>query len=415
MLVHCDDKDISAFLYNIHALADKKNIIINLCIYGHLVLPVIKPKLIKNNRYISGLATMIPLDELRYRYLVDFWSNRYGVKSDEEYILSISNNNVLQAAPCTRLSTTEIIADQSDSERIYISTEALSDGIKTTQTMLIAENNQELLAMLDSPSASTIIFSCAKQSEVQQLAIDCYQLRVKAGHHLKIVIRETQQCLRYSDEKFLLRAGINLISPFQVPSMRFMSQIEAMQGQILTRVLPQNLDSLMEYDLKYDSRGYLPNKEFTRYCTDIIGISSRSNINFVLVKLDLLPGMTAEECLRLCHMRREGDIVTACHKALYVLFSSVRQGDVEVALNNIFDLPSEGLFLLTRVFDTQYDIEMELKYIIKNAVIISEDILIKQAEDINLITDKQVSSRFKSVKDLSSLFAVSKKIEVKGK
>ncbi|MCV5960076.1 BcsE family c-di-GMP-binding protein, partial [Escherichia coli] len=79
----------------------------------------------------------------------------------------------------------------------------------------MAESNQELIAMLNNPRSSTIVFSCDNQSEVQQIALDCYRLRSAYGRQLKIIVRETQQCLRYADEKFLLRAGANFISHAQ--------------------------------------------------------------------------------------------------------------------------------------------------------------------------------------------------------
>ncbi len=80
ILSHCSDKDVGIFLSTISKLAHKKSLIINVCIYGHLATSVLKPKLLTNNQYLAGLATMSALDESRYSYFVDFWSNGHGVK-----------------------------------------------------------------------------------------------------------------------------------------------------------------------------------------------------------------------------------------------------------------------------------------------------------------------------------------------
>ncbi|WP_339367412.1 cellulose biosynthesis protein BcsE [Vibrio sp. AND4] len=408
ILAQCEGNNMRQFLEQLKTLSSQAASVINVYIYGHLATSVLKPRLLKNNHFISGLASMIALDESRYGYFVDFWSNKHGVVSGEEYILSHDGADRLTASPYKKTQTSEWTEDKADSERIYICREAIGESTNVPKEMHIAENNQSLISMLDNPRASTLIFSCSDQTEVQQLAMDCYQLRMTAGRQLKIIIRETQQCLRYADEKFLLRAGVNLISPVQVPQMRFMTQLEAIQGQMLTRALPQSLDALLKYDVKFGSKGYLNNNEFAQYCSDAIASSTRSNVNFSLIKLNLLPGMSAEECLRLCHVRRDGDVVTACKKALYVLFSAIRQNDIEVALNNIFEFPTRDLFHSTHRFETQYDIESEIKYIMADKVVISEEVS-------HLTTEKRIFSASKQPSNkIPTLFAVRKAIKLKG-
>jgi len=406
-LSHCSGEEIGTFLHSVNRLAVGKNAKLNLCLYGNLATSILKPKLLTHNRLIAGLATMTAIDHARYSYLVDYWSNKHGVTAAQEYILTKQNNEHFAATLYAREQAQLITEDKSDNDRIYISRLALGDSATVTQTMHIAEDNQHLLAMLDCPRASTIIFSCSNQDDVQQLALDCYQLRTKAGPQLKLIIKETQQCLRYADEKFLLRAGVNLISPVQVPHMRFISQVEAIQGQVMTRPTPKNLDSLLKYDLKFGCKGYLNAKEFTHYCSYIVNASAHSNINFALVKLNLLPGMQAEDCLRLCHIKRDGDIVTACNKALYVLFSAIRHSDIDIALNNIFEFPVRDLFHSTRSFETQYDIDFELKYILEDEVLISNEVT-------DLATEKQIfSAQSLSSSDVPTLFAVRKNIALK--
>lgn len=408
LLAHCHGEEIDSFLRNLNTFATKTNSRVNLCIFGHLATSVLKPKLLTHNRSLAGLATMTAVDRSRYSYFVDFWSNSHGVTATQEYLLTQQHDARLLATQSTQAPTQTLREDKADSERVYIVRTALGETAKAPASMHVAENNRHLIELLDSPRASTLIFSCSSQEDVQQLAIECYQLRVKSGPQLKIIIRETQQCLRYADEKYLLRAGVNLIAPVQVPSMRFMTQVEAIQGQLLTRAIPDTLDALVKYDLSFGSKGYLRGKEFTRYCNDVISTSAQSKVNFALVKLNLLPGMLAEECLRLCHIKRDGDVVTATQKALYILFSAVRHNDIDVALNNIFEFPIRDLFHSTRTFETQYDIDSELKYIIGDEVLISNEVT-------SLATETQIfSGHTPTTTELPALYAVKKPIALKG-
>ncbi|EGQ7649049.1 cellulose biosynthesis protein BcsE [Vibrio alginolyticus] len=407
LLSSSDDYFVSIFLRNLNELANNKKLTISVCIYGHLTTSLLKPILISHNRYIAGLATMTSLDDARYCYLVDFWSNKHGVISQDEYLLSNTKDKKLKATSYETHQPRAIQEDKSDSARIYISRGAFRESEKAPKGMSMAESNQELIAMLNNPRSSTIVFSCDNQSEVQQIALDCYRLRSAYGRQLKIIVRETQQCLRYADEKFLLRSGANFISHAQIPPMRFMTQVEAIQGQMLTRPIPDSLEALLKYDLKFGSKGYLQNQDFSQYCIDVISHSTHSNVNFALIKLNLLPGMTAEECLRLCHIRRDGDVVTACNKALYVLFSAIRHSDIDIALNNIFEFPVRDLFHSTHTFDTQLDIETELKFIVQDEAVISDDVSALAAER------KIFHNAINSMVDVPPLFAVKKTIELK--
>lgn len=406
-LSHNNGREIDEFLQSVNSLASKNDAKLNLCIYGSLATAILKPKLLSHNRLIAGLATMTAIDHSRYSYLVDFWSNRHGVIAAQEYIFTKQNDGHFVATQQTRQKTQQITEDKSDSDRIYVSRQAIGEREKITKAMHVADNNQHLLSLLDAPRASTIIFSCSNQDEVQQLALDCYQLRAQAGPQLKIIIRETQQCLRYADEKFLLRAGVNLICPVQVPHMRFITQVEAVQGQVLSREIPKNLDTLLKYDLKFGSKGYLNGNEFTHYCSEIMSTSAQSKVHFALVKLNLLPGMQAEECLRLCHIKRDGDVVTASSKALYVLFSAIRHSDIGIALNNIFEFPVRDLFHSTHTFETQYDIDSELKHILDDQAAISNEVT-------DLTIEREIfSANQQPLTAMPALFAVRKNIALK--
>ncbi|WP_331435052.1 BcsE family c-di-GMP-binding protein, partial [Photobacterium damselae] len=148
--------------------------------------------------------------------------------------------------------------------------------------------------------------------------------------------KETIPCLRYSDEKMLLNAGVNLIIPSQVPFERFTVQMESMHNHLLLTQPVDNLDDIIKSHITLSNIGYVSNDYFIIACKDILQKSSQSNIPYALIKLSLRSNITPEQCLSLCHIRRKGDIITACSDAIYILFSAIRYNDVDKTLNNLF-------------------------------------------------------------------------------
>lgn len=79
--------------------------------------------------------------------------------------------------------------------------------------------------------------------------------------------------------------------------------------------------------------------------------------------------------MSLCHIKRDGDIITASNDCLYLLLPSVRQVDINTALNHIFKLPVYNLFKNITIFTTISDIQNQLTDIVTKATIIDEETL----------------------------------------
>jgi cellulose biosynthesis protein BcsE len=372
----CNNDDIAYFFRKTKKWAADQKITINFIIYGATVTSVIKPQLALHNRYISGLTTLQHIDDTHSNYHVIFWGSHHGVISNVEFCLSTNDQNQYYVSSRESDSSYQSGLKFTDDERIYAPTTAIEDGIQVPGKVIITTANADTFSILETIhiQASTIILSCYDVHEVKQLALDCFHLRRRAGGAVKIIVREMAQCLRYSDEKFLMKSGINLIAPYSISYAKFLSLIEALQGQIFTRQIPDSIESLLKFDKEYGYKGYLSNKNFVAYCTKLTEVSEQKQLHFSLVKLNLLPGMSAEECLRLCHIRRDGDIATACKHAVYVLFSAVRMNDAKIALNNIFDIPVNDLFYSHTIIEDNYDFELELENIVKHAIEMPYDI-----------------------------------------
>ncbi len=299
--------------------------------------------------------------------------------TDKTYRLKINNENYFIALKEVA-SPSSINTSYHDTERIYVTATALHESVTLHNSVNVINTNEELFSLLDSISvqASTIVLSYQKISELESMSRQCYHLRKSKGSAIKIVIREMTSILRYIDEKLLLNAGVNFIIPFNVSFSRCISLIESIQGQIFTRKLPNNENELLKYNQDFDQKGYLANTDFKDYCSKIMVIAAQKSIRFALIKLSLLSSMKAIDCLHLCHIYRDGDIVTACNHALYVFFSAIRLNDVHATLNQLFDIPIESLFLSYTIIDNAIDIKAELPIIIKRAQPIKIETLLEK-------------------------------------
>ncbi|WP_028865784.1 cellulose biosynthesis protein BcsE [Psychromonas aquimarina] len=405
-LSNSGEETVIRFLSKAAEMAKEKTITIVMLIYGPLTSPIIKPMLLTNNQDISGVASLRQSGENSYSYYIDFWSNSNGVKSETEFTVCLNKKSQFEVQADTSASAQAVVIDKADNDRIFMSETVLDNKTAAAKHVITAADNSALIAQLTQPRASTIILSCETQDEVRRLAVQCYQLRRQAGNQLKIIIRERKQCLRYTDERFLLQAGVNLIVPYNVSYARFVGLVDAVQGQVLMRPLPDSLEELQQHDHSYGMKGYLPNQEFAGYCKHVISRSAQTRIQFALVKLALLPGMTAGECLRLCHIRRDGDVITACEDSIYVLFTAVRHNDVETALNNIFEFSAGDLFRSFTAFDNLHDIETELLTVVEKSIEVSNEVE-------GITTQHTIFSSQPAPAAEAPLFAVRKKIQVR--
>ncbi|WP_298769564.1 cellulose biosynthesis protein BcsE [uncultured Shewanella sp.] len=374
-----NDQQMLSFFKNTSNWAKTDSICLKIIIYGNKISNAIKNKLMGLNQYVSGVCTFNAINKERYDYHISFWCNQHGVSSDKTYRLKINNENHFIALK-ENISSSGVYPRYHDEERIYVTATALDKEITLNKNVNIINSNEELFTLLETISiqASTIILSYQKISELESISRQCYLLRKSKGNAIKIIIREITSVLRYIDEKRLLNAGVNFIIPFNVSFSRCVSLVESIQGQIFTRNLPDSADELLKLNHHFDQKGYIPNTDFKDYCSKIMIIAEQESIRFALIRLSLLSSMKAIHCLNLCHIHRDGDIVTACDHALYVFFSAIRLNDVHATLNQLFDIPIESLFLSYTIIDNVIDIKTELPVIIKRTEKIKIGKLLKQ-------------------------------------
>lgn len=326
----------------------------------------------KNPEYFLGLSSLHKVEQAEYIYHIQYWIADSQVSSNDNYDVVLNDNDefIVDIHESELLNDAEGKNDLYDNDRIYISKGAIDANQTTSSYMTLFDSNDLLIENIPHLNQSTVIFNINNQSDVHHLAIQCYRLRRKFGHQFKIILREMQQCLRYSDENFLSYVGINLIIPASVNFARFLSMVENLQKQQTTCFVPDSIEEILnlEDNIQYGLKGYVDNQRFVSRCQQLIEQHESTKSQFALVRLTLLPGIDAQSCLTMCNIKRDGDIVTACHDSLYLLLSSVRENDIQIALKHIFKLPVMDIFQSNTAFTTDGRVQMQLPEILAQAL-----------------------------------------------
>mgnify|MGYP003132717900 CR=1 FL=1 len=317
----------------------------------------VKPLLMRMNTSIAGLASLQTLGTACWNLQVYFWHSQSDVLADTVYELTQHSTTRFELSEQIISASTSDSSgrdpESADHDDIYIAAEAIDqefDEADDQPFTLIANTNQELMHELPAIESATVVFACTAAYQARDLASFCYTLRRKYGRSIKLIVRETARCLRYTDEQLLLKAGASLILPHSVDYASFMSFVEALHGQWFGRALPPNLDGLMESWTISSLSGFFEPDEFARHARHIFTVSRQHKTDSTLVALTPYANVSAKDCLSLCRIRREGDLVTLGDDRLFILFRACRPTDVNVALKKCFVLPVNDIFDSRQLF-----------------------------------------------------------------
>ncbi|MFV0576418.1 MAG: cellulose biosynthesis protein BcsE [Vibrio sp.] len=327
-----------------------------------------------NPQYFLGLSSLHQVDAQLFTYQVHYWIADGVISNAQDYDVLKNEDNefVIDVHELEELN--ENLQHQTflyDLEFAYVSQGVIDVNHNISdESVLFFENNDDLFANIKNVNHGMVVLSVHQQSEVHNIAVQCYRLRRRFGNEFKIVLREMQQCLRYSDETFLSFAGLNLIIPASVNFARFLSITENLQKQKVLCKVPDSIDELLnqESTSQFGLKGYVNNNRFVGRCHELVEKYQTTNLQFALVKLSMIPGVDMHACLSMCHIKRDGDLVTACHDAVYLLLSSVRENDVYTALAHIFELPIGDMFQSHTIFTTMGRITQVLPDIVFQAM-----------------------------------------------
>ncbi|PKH23731.1 cellulose biosynthesis protein BcsE [Enterobacterales bacterium CwR94] len=309
-------------------------------------------------RHLEGLSHL-EWQQDSFNYRINWWMNVHGMFADRELRLEYHRDRLthLNAEPQNTSLT-------SNDDTLFLAMQEVLEGAPplSDQWQLYAENG-DLLSRAQQASAATVIFSLHRNDEITALAAAIHSLRRARGARLKIVVREMQTSLRASDERLLMLCGVNAIVPFGAPLSRFLTLLEGVQGQIHSRHVPAELETLLKGSQPLQEKGYQPLDRFCNYVGLLINNALMpENSKGLLVALRPVPELKPQQVLTLCKPRRFGDLVTVLDDRLYLFLSACRYNDLDTALKFIFSLPHDEIFSNRLVWYEDQQILSEVRH-----------------------------------------------------
>jgi cellulose biosynthesis protein BcsE len=213
-----------------------------------------------------------------------------------------------------------------------------------TDWQMIDGNAEDMLAKAADKIAATVVLSFAPGADFRRLARCVYELRKRCGVRLKIVIREVNSRLRYSQETLAVRLGANLIVPAEISYPRFLSLTSMAHGQVFPHKLPATFEQAMRDATPDEELGYLPPREFSKAVASSLDRARLLQVQNVLLRLPLAYGLQPLDALRFCSIKRPGDLCASDDRSIYLFLYACRESDIDKTLDRLFGLPVSELF-----------------------------------------------------------------------
>lgn len=331
-------------------------------IHGDMSATLLRNKFVAVNNAYNGY-TNIEFDVSEIKYELIFWHLKHGVQSDvlrslnfheAENTLSVAENTIAGLQNTLTLS-------QSKNNRVFVIKPKDDSTDVFPREWEILLTLEELAIDVISNSAATIVIYINSSLNVSDMAEKILQLRKAGGAQLKIMLRETEQCLRNIEEKFLLNAGANLIVPFNVVFLRFVTLVYGIQGSYFIRNIPNHIDEIYQINLDSFGKSYVPLENFMQQVLVLVDSAQRMQINSSLIKLTLNRAIPTSKIFELMRIKRSGDIFTFTPHYLYLFLFQCERFEIRKVLSHLIELPIEDLFLEQEFFAYVDEIRLEVK------------------------------------------------------
>jgi cellulose biosynthesis protein BcsE len=197
---------------------------------------------------------------------------------------------------------------------------------------------------------------------VEALARQIHSLRIQRGSGLKIAVREMNASLRYIDQRLLQACGANLVVPHAARLSSFLTLLDDIQQLSFTRHVSEDIEQLLLGRLPTHHKGFLP---LPTFCDVMQSIWSHTTLvteaRGLLISLRPVSGITPQQAISLCHLRRDGDVITLTERHLYLFLSNCQVSDLDKVLDSLFSLPTDEVFVSRIFWHQERDIQSEIR------------------------------------------------------
>ncbi|MGV8925817.1 MAG: cellulose biosynthesis protein BcsE [Ewingella sp.] len=351
------DKEFGMWLKGMSALAQHKNCV--LLIICHGLSSILKAQLNSHHRLIYGLSSF-QTDIVPAQFVISWWHNNFGVEANNAYLLEKRENGWGIISQSSVENDTNTL---SDDQWLYLAQREVLEGAPPlSENWQLFDDNAALTERGMHARAATLIFSLRSNDEVEILARQIHSLRIQRGNRLKIAVREMNASLRYIDQRLLQACGANLVVPHAARLSSFLTLLDDIQQLSFMRYIAADIEKLLEGRLPTHHKGFLPLPTFCEVMQSIWRHTTlTTEARGVLISLRPVSGILPQQAISLCHLRRDGDVITLTERHLYLFLSNCQVSDVENVLNSLFSLPVDEIFASRTFWHQDRDIQSEVR------------------------------------------------------
>ncbi|MBU9828293.1 cellulose biosynthesis protein BcsE [Rahnella perminowiae] len=351
------DKQFARWLSEMSSGTHNKGATLLIICYGNGINAV-KTQLHLYHRNIYGVADL-KTDVEPNQWGISWWHDTLGAQANTLYPL-IRHHTGWEIQTNVSAAVSEQTGD--DQWMLLADRSVLEGAPALSERWFLFDDNEALAARAAHARSATVIFALTGNDEVEVLARQVHLLRMQRGTGLKIVVREMNASLRYVDQRLLQACGANLVVPQAARLSNFLTLLDDLQNLTYTRHVPDDIELLLDSRLPTHHKGYLPLPVFCQVMREIWDHASlATESRGILISLRPAAGISPQQAMSLCSLRRDGDILTVTGRHLYLFLSNCQVSDVENVLTFLFSLPVKEVFTSQTFWSQEPDIQTEVR------------------------------------------------------
>ncbi|WP_299012961.1 BcsE family c-di-GMP-binding protein [uncultured Photobacterium sp.] len=361
IFIGIEHTELVQFFVGLNQLLENTKTELSFFIYGQNIDSHIKPLMNSLCNYIKSLSTLYTNNINQVIHNIIFKHTKQGITTNKQHIILLpSTHNPTEPKKLHVNSKTPVPYIENDAEHILTTRDLLKDNEFLPPQYRALKNKSKLFKEAKSKKNALVIFPYQSHHDIDKISKLTFRLRMTLGNEMRIIVREVNCRMRYIDKIFLFESGVNLVIPSLLPFselINFCYQVKRMTHQISCNI---SYNDLISRKPIFNTRGVFDTEQFTFHVKSLISYHINHHLDFALIKLKPLTDITTEQCLSLCQINRNGDLLTTYENRIYIFFSATRHNDIDQALYNIFKFKAELLFTQRTTISNSSDVNIEL-------------------------------------------------------
>lgn len=322
--------------------AEKNQIVIVLCYPTPLVNTLESLPLFRGQGALAGVSF---LSRAGYGvvYHARYWlSLEAGLVTERRYRLAHNSHGSVEVED--ELAQHTSTGQQHEKQELVLITRTALMDRTLPQGWRLLDSNADFLQESADHDHSVFILHYDRQTNLVELTTAVYQLRRRFGLHIRIVVREINTQLRYSQVHVLLIAGANMVIPALLSFSHLRGMLEGLMGHVFSRPLADNLEDLIALHQPASYRGLVGLPQFVEAVTKTLEVHQLLLVQDALVVLPIAKGVSFSNVTQALNLTRTGDLCTRSNAWVYLFFSACHEENVTLALERSFLVPYTELF-----------------------------------------------------------------------